>query len=253
VLNKSFLLGCVCALGLAASPALAGDFSGTITGNYLNADVHAFGGSANGNAWGGGAELQGGVGDIHGQINGSYNSLSFSGANLNVSTVDGSLFMPFESGRIGATVGYTSLGGDASGNQTNYGAFGEFWAADNFTLGAKFGGITGGGDSAGYWGGEAIFYAMPDLALNGQISGISNGGETDYTASAEYLVSEDTPISVGGGYTYVNIGSGGGHVDVWFAKATLYFGDDSAKTLVDHHRTGNLGWLTGTSNTGLQF
>lgn len=256
MLNKSFLLGCVCAFGLAAGPALAaGDFSGTLTGNYVNADIHTPYGSVSGDGWGGLGEIQLGLGDtgVHAQADASYNALSFSGVDINVSTFDGSVFMPFDSGRAGATVGYTSLGGDASGNQTNYGAFGEFWLGDNATLGAKVGGVSGNGSSAVYGGGEIIFYPMPDLALNGEISSIGNGGENDYTASAEYLVSEDVPVSVGGGYTYVDLGSGGGHADVWFAKATFYFGDAASKTLVEHHRNGNLGWLIGTSNSGLQF
>ncbi len=254
MLNKSLLLGCVCALGLAAGPALAGNFSGMLSGNYLNADIHTPLGNVNGDGWGGNGALQAALSDsVHLEGDAGYNALSFSGVDINVSTFDGSVFMPFDSGRVGATIGYTSLGGDASGNQTNYGAFGEYWAGDQFTLGAKVGGVSGGGSSAVYGGGEIIFYPMSDLALNGEISGIGNGGETDYTAAAEYLVSEEMPVSVGGGYTYVDLGSGAGHVSVWFAKLSFYFDDGSAKTLVEHHRTGTLGWAVGTSNLGLQF
>ena len=44
---------------------------------------------------------------------------------------------------------------------------------------------------------------MPDLAFKGNIDYVEVGGGhvTNYGVSAEYLVSEDTPISVFGGYT----------------------------------------------------
>jgi hypothetical protein len=252
VLKKGILFGSFCTLALA-SPAFAAGLSGTLSADYLNFDFKDLG--INVNAWGGAGELQGAVGsDMHVQGDITYHRLSGNGVSFDDSVLNGAYYWSFDAGRAGADLGYQTLKVDhAIAHEVIYGVFGEYWADDMFTLGLKGGGIsdTNGGGSAYYIGGEAKAYVMPDLALAGTIGRTGAQGETDYSASAEWLVSETTPISISGSYTYADIGSGGGKANVWGAKVTYYFGDSSANTLADHQRSGNLGWACGASTVGV--
>ena len=123
-----------------------------------------------------------------------------------------------------------------------------------FTLGAKGGGATasGGGftGTADYFGGEAVFYVVPDLALNADVDYLSVGsGEnlSNYGGTVEWLVSESTPISVYGNYTYTELSSGGGHLTTWLVGVKFYLNNNGASTLVDRQRSGNANWGTETN------
>ena len=159
-------------------------------------------------------------------------------------------------GRIGGTVGYNGLSGSGAGtfNVTNYGGFAEWYAAPMFTVGVKGGGATAsaggfGSGSATYVGGEAVVYALPDLALNADIDylSISGGNLTSYGGTAEWLVSEHVPVSVYGGYTYSEFSGGGGHLSTWMVGLKFYLNGNGASTLADRQRTGNANWGTETN------
>lgn len=255
MLNRSFLLGCVCALALGASPALAGNFSGTLSGDYLHFDFHDLG--LNANAWGAAGEFQGEVADgmhVQGDIN--YHHISGNGVGIDDSILNGAVYWDFDAGRAGGNLGYQTIKIDhAIGHLVTYGGFGEFWAGDMFTFGVKGGGYsdTNGGGSGYYLGAEAKAYVMPDLALAGTIGHTGNNGETDYAASAEWLVSEDVPISISGTYTYTHLCCSEGNANVWAVKLAYYFNGGSAQTLEDRQRGGNLGWASGAGTFGFQF
>lgn len=270
--NRKILLGSVCALAMGlAAPALAddmggmgGNFSGTLSGDYLNTHVRGYGSV---DQWGGNAEGAMGFGAIRGQVDGGYHKLNYSGGgpSADLWNINGSLFTNINNGgRLGATYGYSyiDLGGGIGHSHTeNYGLFGEWWASDDITVAGKVGGFDAkanfccslmGAGSGYYAGGQGKFYLMPDLALSAAIDHAhfnANGGnqETDYTLAGEYLFSEEMPISVSGGWAYENIA--GIHADTWFVSLKFYCnGGTNAATLAERQRaSGTLGYDVGPS------
>jgi hypothetical protein len=262
---------CAVALGVLSGPAFAdgmSDFSGVLGVDYSNININH--GIGDANAWGGDGSAMFGFGGsaVAGEVDGSYHSLDIGHGlgDANAFDIDGSVFWRGGSGRIGAVLGYSSV--DHGGNHTtNYGGFGEWFAASSVTLGVKAGGISGGG--GGYYvSGAATFYAMPDLALaiTDDYSGASHGSnENDWGASAEWLVSERTPVSVFGVYERANLGSDffgsggggggfGGHIsaNVWFVGLRLYTDPEGPAPLVERQRSGAARWGTSSSLFGFE-
>ncbi len=263
---RSTILGTACVVAVAAlsGPAFAdmgGGFSGTLQGQYSNINANIGGGSGNANSWGGAGSgaFDTGWGGLKLQVDGGYQGVSLSGSGaIDDWNVDGAAFWQGHQGRIGGTVGYNGISGSGlSGNATNYGGFAEWYAAPMFTVGVKGGGasLSGGfggfsaSTTATYVGGEAVFYVMPNLALNANIDylSISGGNLTSYGGTAEWLVSESTPISVYGGYTYSDLSNGAGHVSTWMVGLKFYCNGNGAATLADRQRTGNANWGTQTN------
>jgi hypothetical protein len=174
------------------------------------------------------------------------------GSNFHTDYISGTGFWQGAKARIGLTAGYNQLGASGfSFNYENYGAFGELYATNQLTFGIKGGGLTASGLHATYFGGEIVGYAMPNLALTGTYDylGVSGGHINAYGANVEYLLSSTTPISITGGYTYTDAGSGF-HLNTWMIGAKFYFGGKGT-TLVDHQRSGAESW--GNKATGLAF
>ncbi|MGD0143821.1 MAG: hypothetical protein ABSC92_11735 [Rhizomicrobium sp.] len=226
-------------------------FSGTLQGDYSN--ISAGGGGSNVNVWSGqgSGAFDLGWSGLKIQGDGGYTNYSVSGESINDWNIDGALIWQGMQGRLGATVGYNDLSvSGTSLHDTNYGGFGEWYAGHMFTVGVKGGGenISAGGTSldADYVGGEAVFYVTPDVALNGDIDYLSiskiSANVTSYGAMAEWLVSESTPISVYGGYTYSQLSSGGEHASTWTIGVKWYCNGNGASTLVDRQRSGNASW-----------
>ncbi len=265
--SRSLLAGSALAAVLATSAyaAAPNGFVGTISGDYANTGYS--GGGDNANIWGINAAGAFGLGmnDIGAQVDGTYHRISVSSIDADIWSVGGSIFWAPGTFRAGPSVSYTNLdfSGAASGidaHATTYGVFGEFFLSDAFTAGLKGGGTTGklnisgfgsGSDSGSYFGGELVGYAMPDLAIKGNVDYVEIGGGhiTSYGVNAEYLFSEATPISVFGGYTRTDLSNGGGHGDTWMVGLKFY--TDGPMPLVTHHRTGTLGTIASVS--GLQF
>jgi hypothetical protein len=257
MLKKSNLLLSAGVLALAAvplSPANAAapmGFAGTVGGSYGNSeDVDSWniGGSG---AFGFGQNFAG-------QVDLGYNSVE----DADVWNVGGSLFYAPAMGRAGITVQHLWLEeGGVDVDATRYGVFGEFYASDVFTFGAQAGGMTGGvsgfgvsGDESGWYvGGLLTGYAMPNLAIQGNIdfSSADDVDSTTFGIGAEFLVSETVPIAIFGGYAHTNVDAGAfGEADVntWLIGVRFYFGD-TGPTLVDKHRNGTVGWIVGGGNT----
>ncbi len=253
---RAKILGTACAVALGAmcTPALA-DFAGTLQGNYSNIDISGGGGNVNDWSVAGSGAFGLGMSGLKVEVDGGYNNASENGGgSLTDWNIDGALIWQCAQGRIGASVGYNDIQFEhsGSGNATNYGGFGEWFASPMFTVGVKGGGISDNdhsGGSADYFGGEVVLYAMPDLAFNGTIDYFSLGGGgssdniTNYGITAEWLVSETTPISVYGGYTYTDI-SHGGSANTWLVGVKVYTNSNGASTLVDRQRSGVASWGT---------
>lgn len=246
----------ICAAPLFVSTPVMADvpvgIAGTISGSYMNISPSGGGGSEN--LWGVDAAGAFGVGNfpaVGAELDGGYHNLSFSGASANQWNVGGSAFWAGFPGRAGATVSYVSSNTNAggvviNGNTTTYGAFLEYYFSDALTAGVKAGGLSlggAGGRSGSYIGGDLIGYIIPDLALSGNIlyRSIGGGSVTNYYAGAEYLVSEELPVTVSAGYMNTQA-SGGGHASAWLLTLTFYTSGPGV-TLRDDHRNGTLGWI----------
>ena len=263
-LPAAFLLAaCVPSAAFAAPPA---GFAGTISADYSNTNFSSGGGSAD--QWGiNGAGAFGlGMTDFGAQIDASYHRTSASGVDANVWGIGGSIFWaPTNMWRIGPNVNYQAINFTGAGSgldvhATSYGVFGEYFASDVFTIGVKGGGADGtvsisgvgsGSASGGYVGGQLTGYVLPNLAIKGSIDYVDVDGAkiTSYGIGFEYLISEDNPISIFGGYNYVDISGASGHGNNWLVGLKFY--TDGPASLVTHHRTGTLGSIA--SSSGLQF
>lgn len=241
---RTNLFGAVCAIAVVSlsAPASATDFSGILSGNYSNIDVDHGGGSINN--WGlNGGGMFGFGPSWAGQIDGGYHHLDGNGASANDWNVDGSAFWRADAGRVGAVVGYNSInGGGADLNVTNYGLFGDWYASRSITVGIKGGAFSASHNSDGeYFGAALTGYITPDVSLSGMydyahFKHITN--ENDYTAQAEWLISERTPFSVYGGYTRSEFSNGGGAANTWFVGVRFYCDPVEGATLVDRQRNG---------------
>jgi hypothetical protein len=255
---RTAILGAVSALALSAVPALASDFSGTLSGDYAN--ISGSGSSAN--SWGvSGSGVFNVASDWAVGLDAGYHNFDGGGSNANVWNVDGNLFYRCPNGRIGATVGYLANDNWFFGTNfhaTNYGVAGEWWASKMFTVGVKGGGYNASFSFSGaYFGAAATFYAMPDLAFTGSYDYTSVnhgfGHESDWTIEGEWLVSESTPISIYGGYEGTSISTFSSNPNVWFVGVRLYTNGDGSSTLVDRQRNGTPGWLTSFSPLVTKF
>jgi len=266
--TKWLVTGCVLALGTAGTPAMAAapaGFAGTLSGgySYAAADCSGCGHSDN---WGfsGQGTFGFGANDLAGEINGGYTNTSFSGGGGSLDTwgVGGALFWSPDMGRLGISGGWSraSISGFHADVYT-YGGFGEYFASDQFTLGGGLGGANvdfgggGGSVSAFILHGGVTGYVIPDFAITGTVSyadfnqGI--GGVTGLSIGAEWLISEDVPISIGGGYTRLMMPSGVPDSNGFSVVLKFYVGGPPM-TLVGHHRTGSLDSLASFNTAVLQ-
>ena len=250
---------------LAAAPA---GFVASIGGNYDRGTFSGGGGDVD--IWGvSGAGAFGlGTMDLGGELSGGYQNYSYSPGSTDTDTwsIAGSLFWAPMMGRFGGTVGYTTLnfgsgGGDA--DFVSYGAFAEYYMMDAITVAGRLGGWhlsvhpVNFSDDGVYLGGALTGYVTPDLAIQGSINhinGIDLGyvnafNVTDFTIGAEFQVSEQTPLTLGGGYTYTSVScTGCGHVDTWMIALKFYTGPG---TLIEQHRNGTLNWVA--NPVGINF
>lgn len=257
---RACLFGALCVLATSAvltSPANAGapmGFAGSLEGDYSHASLDCSGcGSAN--IWGGAASGAFGLGtnDLAIGADGGYHHLSASGVGVNVWNINGNIFWAPGSVRAGGSVGYTTVDTSGlTGHVTNYGAFGEWFASNAITLGIKGGGLSAdvsflgygslGSTTGSYVGGGANVYVMPNLSLAGTIDHytMSDFHITNFTAAAEYLVSESFPVSLTAGYTYSEFNLGIPHANQFFIGVKIYT-QGNGTTLVDKHRNGPMG------------
>jgi hypothetical protein len=271
MLNRTKILGtaCILAMGIAATPVSAGapmPFAGTVGGGYTYSSADCSGCSGHSDNWGFSGQGAFGLGanDLAAEIDAGYTNSSFSGGGGSVDTwgAGGALFWSPDMGRLGisgswARVSVSGFHADAY----TYGGFGEFFASDFFTVGGGLGGATVdlgsglGSVSAFTLNGGATGYPMPNLAITGAVTyanfnqGI--GGVTALSIGAEWLISEDVPVSIGGGYTRVMTPSGLPDSNAFSVVAKFYFGGPPM-SLIGHHRNGSLDSLATVNTVVLQ-
>jgi len=254
-MTKSLLLSSAAlVLGLTfAATAANASVSGTLGASYAS-DTD----NSSGDLWNVNGSLTGMMGGDWGlEGTGGYHSISGSGSNLDIWNVGGSAFWQMTQGRLAASVNYFST--SSSGldlNQTSYGVGGEWYAGSNFTVALKGGGQTisayGSDASGGYVGGMLKWYAMPNLALSGQVDYTEFSG-THYTSEgiqAEWMFSNTMPLSIYGGWQHQEI-SGGSSGNTFDVGLKFYFNNPTGGSLVDRQRSGSLGYIAQGSFLGL--
>ena len=260
--TKKLGTACFLTIALSITPALAAapaGFAGTLTGSYSNDSCNGCGGHIDN--WG--ASGQGAFGfspDVGAEADLGYTHSSTRGFDADTFGIGGNVFWAPAFGRFGGSVDWARFsvpGPDF--DAVTYGGFGEFYANEFITIGGNVGGAhlsTSGFSADGtYAGGGVTGYVMPDLGLTGEINwahldhGLSN--TTAWTVMAEWLVNEEVPVSVFGGYTNTDPLGGGSHINTWFLGLKFYL-SSAPMTLVDHHRNGALDSLVTTNSAVLR-
>jgi hypothetical protein len=243
----------VCGLGFA-SPALADapqGVAGTLSAQYGQWDFAG----ATADHWNvAGQAAFGFAPQFGGEIDAGYANLSGT-SSVDLWNIGGSAFWAPAFGRIGGTLQYqTANGSGVDVDQTQYGAFGEYFISNAVTLGLNAGGISASAPAAcagcsvsgdgGYVGGGLIGYLMPNLSLTGSINyaGTDGSDTTSYNLQAEWLFSEVLPVSGFVGYSYTDVSGISDHIDHWFI-GFKYYTDGNGSTLVDKQRNGALDGL----------
>jgi hypothetical protein len=229
------------ALALVVLPAAAQTgpvLRGSVSGQYGNVNTDA----GDANTWTGGGSITAGIAqgiNIQGDL--GYSTIDpDGGGSADVWTFGGSVFYRAPQFAFGANIGRTNVDlnpGDF--NVTNYGAFGEFYANEMFTLYANGGWLDGDFNTDGsYIGGGVRVYPMPNLGLTGSLThNTTDGGDANqYGVRAEYMFSAMMPISVYGGYDRVDF-DGSTDANVWTIGLRFQFGGPEG-TLVERDRTG---------------
>lgn len=181
-------------------PAGAADYSGLLSGGYQHYSGSGY--SADGYSVGGAALASFSGLNLQGNLD--YQQASLFATKLKDTGFGGDLFWRGQMFSFGGSVRYDDLtvtinlppplAGTLSSSDhiTSYGAFGELYLGQQFTLKAKGGG-TSGAFSGSYFAVAGQYYLLPKLSI--------------------------TPI-----YSYEDLGTLGGHVDSYGAQAELFLG-----------------------------
>lgn len=233
----------VAALALMSTSAMAEmHVAGNVSADYNNLNVS---GGGDGTQWNLDGNLVFPLGDSFGiQAGGGYHNLD-TGVNVDGFHFGGAAFWRSDRGDIGLGISHGNFsagGGVGDLDITAYGAFGEFFAGDSFTISAQGGWFNGSNSFDGnYLGAGAKFYAMPNLSIGVAVDRVSfshGGGDlTNWGARAEWQVSDHTPLSVYAGYTNTNLSGISNNVNTWTIGLKLRFGEADGTTLVMGDRT----------------
>lgn len=262
-MRRNAILMTVSALAMLSAPAFADDvdFAGALTGVYshIGSDLPDI------NSWGVNGAAKLGIVDsgFNVEIDLGHNHASVAGISSNQWNVGGALFYKAEEFRSGINLNYAEAkAAGIKGHVINYGAFGEYFASDMFTLGLKaggFGGALGGfGVSAHglYVGAGVTGYVMPNLGLSASLNFTNVNSlfqETDLGVQGEYLISEEIPVSGFAGYTYSDISNGGGNAHTVFVGLRLYTNTVGGTTLVERQRNGTVSSVVGFGPLGFNL
>ncbi len=259
---KLFGGACIAATTLLlAAPALA-EVSGSVQAGYDYSTTSIGGQSLNSN----GGNVSGNIDlPVYSkwtvQLDAAYQEQSGSvlGLTIKPQVLDGAVsgFYSASMGRIGALVGtgqfketLSAGGGSVSEtlNATYYGAFGDWYAGDHFTISARGGGVNAnqGLGSSSFYGARVTGYAPHDIALYGTYDYLSfHGSSVNLTTagiSGEWLVSRQTPFAVTAGWVNSKLSETGSSItsNVYSIGGKFYFG--AGKSLRDHQRQGAETW-----------
>jgi hypothetical protein len=178
------------------------------------------------------------------QIGGGYHSLDGDLIGGDAWDVRGAAFWRAERGALGIAVQHGNIDPDGATTDfdvTAYGAFGEWYASERFTLAAHGGWLDGDLSLDGhYYGGSARFYILPTLSLTGSAGRVhfdDLGHVTDLGVMVEWQVMADKPFTVYGGYTNSDFSGSDFNIDTFTIGLRWRFGEDGPMSLVDGDRT----------------
>jgi hypothetical protein len=159
--------------------------------------------------------------------------------------------------RIGASAAGHRIDVPGSVRETqNYGLYGVWFPSGSLTLMTKAGAFSGHAHG-NYAGGGTNWYLTPDISLFGALDWArfdSGFREADWTASVQYLPSENWPVSVVAGYTRANFSGGvSAHADTVFIALRVFFNRSGETSLVGRERTGPIGWPASFGPQGIGF
>lgn len=230
---------------LGEVPGVAGTIDGN-WGNVAGVPVWSTSDAVNVPLGWNGLSIEGNDGEVGAGKPGVYGHLFNGGGSLVWSD-------PSSQVRIAGSVNYNQFKAEGfTLDETQYGAGAEWFVNPWLSLSVDGGGVAGK-VSGGYVGGDLKGYWIPDLAfdgfanyLSGAISGAS-GHITDLGVHAEWLPSEEVPLSFGARYDHFEasgsvsgFGSASGSTDAWFVTLKVYLNDSPAASLEDRQRTGTL-------------
>jgi hypothetical protein len=285
---RTYLLAGAAAVALnalAMTPAMAAPvanpivLSGYVDVAYQYDQLRSNGFSTNGNLWNVNGAVIAPIQDHwFVQGNASYTGLDFSGANVNVGQGAASADWVDSWGRLGGTVSYSELSVDATGESLrfdswSYGAFVDWYAAPQFTLSARGGGLSGDlhvvgasrdYSSAYYLGAQVKGYVTPDIDLHANVDYATadvhplNFNGTGVGVGGEWRVVPRWPLVLTADYNYAEVRISGLNASVnqnaFGVGVKYYFGAGMAPTLVDHQRSGPEEWSTSPIvGTGFTF
>jgi hypothetical protein len=208
------------------------EVAGMLRGSYADSD----GGPQ---VWGGGGAVKVRFDESWGlQASGTYHDVT--GIGSNAWSAGGSAFWQDDDIRVALNGMYHNAFGSGF---ASYGGGIEWLASEEFTLAARGGGLSGSGFSGGYAGGEVNWFIFPTIGVSAGVDWMESGGSsiTTENVQAEWLVSNDWPLSLYGGYRHIDAPFG---VDgnMFFVGIKLYAGGDGARDLIAH-RHDTLGYI----------
>jgi hypothetical protein len=230
---------------LMATAASAGEDGLRLRGS-IDADYNNLSGDndADGNLWNVNGNLLFNVSPhFNIQVGGGYHSLDGDVIGGDAWDLRGALFWRGMGGAAGVAIQHGNIDPDGATTDfdvTAYGVFGEWYAADRFTLAANGGWLDGDLSLDGhYYGGSAKFYIMPTLSLTGSAGRVhfdDLGHVTDLGVMVEWQVMADKPFTVYGGYTNSDFSGTDFNIDTFTIGLRWRFGDDGL-SLVDGDRS----------------
>jgi len=245
-------IGVLTLASLLATAAYAGmDVSGNLRLQYDNLSASHF----NSNIWSGGGSinLPFGTGfNVQGDA-------AYANANNDIDAsawnFGGEAFWRGAIGDLGASIQHTSISPNGGGSDltlTSYGAFGDWFAGDRFTVSANGGWFNGSHSVDGnYFGGGLKFYPIPNLSVSGTALRVhisQAGNATNWGLGGEWQVSDTTPLSLYAAYSSTDFSGASSNLNTWTLGVKWRFGEPGTPLVVGDRTSavpnGNLGVAT---------
>jgi hypothetical protein len=243
---SAFCVAAVCQVSSAAAASLL--LSGSLSGSY--GDLSTPGGDSS--IWGGVGRANLAILDPGPNIQVNLADAEFNFpksstiSNTNLWGYGGDVYWRDYAGAFGASVATLRFPDSHTSQSLSYGLFGEAYFFRSITLRLKGGAVTN--NVSAYYGDAGIaVYPVRNIALDADVdyAKIQHGGPElrDVKVSAEYLPVPKIPVSVNVGYTYEKLSQISGHVNVFSAGITVYFGGEGVDgSLRDRQRNGPITW-----------
>jgi hypothetical protein len=236
---RFLMLGAACVLCTEAGAVTTGNLDGIVSAGYtytsissIDFNTYDIGGVAKYRFNDSGFNLQGAF---------NYSNIDIEGLSINDYKGGGALFYRNDMGALGAFGEYNRYEAYGSGiDFYTYGLAAEWFATAKITARAHFAGLSFEDASGAYGGVGASYYVIPDLSLNldGSYNNIADMHWYDVKVGAEYLISQQYPVSLGVSYVYTKYTGLSSNSNGVMVRLSWHMGDSGS--LVDLDRSGPL-------------